>query len=93
MTRPAYWQPMHTAPRDGTVVDLSLKGGGRMTDQWWDEEDSSWCGLEDDLFDAWAPLPATPIKPPPSDFPLFPFALAALAVALMVAFVTISVIR
>lgn len=57
MSAPAKWQPIKTAPRDGTIVDLWLTGGGRMTDQWWEEEDNTWCGLEDYLFSHWAPLP------------------------------------
>lgn len=55
--RTAIWQPMATAPRDGTVVDLALTGGGRYTDAWWEDEDESWCGLGEELFYAWAPLP------------------------------------
>lgn len=51
------WRDMATAPKDGTIVDLWLKGGGRITDQWWEDEDKSWCGLEDDMFSHWAPLP------------------------------------
>ena len=64
MTRPAYYQPMSTAPRDGTVVDLWLSGGGRLSDTWWDEEDHSWCGLEENMFTHWAPLPIHPARPP-----------------------------
>lgn len=54
--KPAIWQPMSTAPRDGTIVDLWLSGGGRVTDQWWCD-DESWCGLEDEMFTHWAPIP------------------------------------
>lgn len=67
MVRAAYWQPMSTAPRDGTIVDLHLIGGGRYTDAWWDEEDGgTWCGLDEEIFDHWAPTPVHPIKPPSS---------------------------
>jgi hypothetical protein len=51
------WRPIETAPRDGTICDLMLKGGGRVTDQWWDDEDKSWCGLGDDMFSHWMPAP------------------------------------
>ena len=34
------WQPIETAPKDGTVVDLWHSDYGRMTDTWWD--DDSW---------------------------------------------------
>lgn len=67
MVRAAYWQPMSTAPRDGTVVDLELSGGGRYADAWWDEDDGgTWCGLEEEMFTHWAPLPVHPIQPPPT---------------------------
>jgi hypothetical protein len=56
------WQPINTAPRDGTVIDLMLTGGCRMTDQWWDDEDKSWCGLEESMFTHWAPLPEHPVS-------------------------------
>ena len=55
--RPAIWQPLITAPRDGTIVDLMLKGGGRYTDAWWEDDDNTWCGLEEEMFTHWAPLP------------------------------------
>lgn len=51
------WQPMATAPRDGTVCDLWLTGGGRITDQWWDDEDKTWCGLEEEMFSHWMKAP------------------------------------
>ncbi len=31
----AEWQPIETVPKDGTIVDLLHKSGGRMTDLWW----------------------------------------------------------
>lgn len=61
----AVWQPMSTAPRDGTIVDLRLTGGCRYADAWFEDEDKTWCGLEEEMFDAWAPLPIDPseVKP------------------------------
>ena len=41
-------QPIDTAPRDGTIVDLWLTGGGRMTDQWWDDGDGRRQGQNQD---------------------------------------------
>ena len=55
--RTAIWQPINTAPRDGTVVDLWLIAGARYTDAWWDDDDNTWCGLDESLFSHWAPLP------------------------------------
>lgn len=58
---PDGWQPIETAPRDGTVIDLWHVGGMRITEQWWDVEDACWCGLGDDNdFSHWMPLPAAP---------------------------------
>lgn len=55
------WQPIETAPRDGTVIDLWHVGGMRITEQWWDAEDESWCGLGDDNdFSHWMPAPDQP---------------------------------
>ena len=31
------WQPIETAPKDGTVVDLWVRGRGRVTDCVWGE--------------------------------------------------------
>jgi len=54
------WQPIATAPRDGTVIDLWHKDGFRMTDNWWNfEEDGEgfWtCLLADDYFTHWKPI-------------------------------------
>ena len=30
------WQPIETAPKDGTTVDLWHRKHGRITDAWWD---------------------------------------------------------
>ena len=47
------WQPIATAPRDGTPVDLWHKDGFRVMDEWWDDE--CWCGnlWGDDQFTHW----------------------------------------
>jgi hypothetical protein len=58
------WRDISTAPRDGTIVDLWLTGGGRMTDQWWDEDDESWCGLDDKMFSHWIIAPVDGPAPP-----------------------------
>jgi len=57
MSAPTKWQPIATAPKDGTLVDLWLTGGGRVADQWWCNEDQTWCGLENEMFSHWAPIP------------------------------------
>ena len=70
------WQPIRTAPRDGTLVDLS-DGENRYPDCFWsssgeDEEDHQWMQLYaeapgssfplggDDEFTHWMPRPALP---------------------------------
>jgi hypothetical protein len=61
-------QPMSTAPRDGTIVDLWLRGGFRLTDLWWVPTDDSWCGHEEDLFVYWSPIPGYgPPDPDPAN--------------------------
>lgn len=55
------WQTMDTVPRDGTIVDLWHKGGGRMVDVWWIEEDQCWSNLfTDDDFTHWMLPPEPP---------------------------------
>jgi hypothetical protein len=54
------WQTMANAPKDGTICDLFLVGGGRATDQWWDDDDKSWCGLPDEMFSHWMKCPYGP---------------------------------
>ena len=49
-------QPMNTAPRNGTIIDLWLTGGGRATDQSWCDEDKTWAGLEEEMFCGWSPI-------------------------------------
>lgn len=48
------WQPIESAPRDGTLVDLWHKDGFRLTDTWWDDEDEIWvCLFPDGDFTHW----------------------------------------
>lgn len=62
--RVSRWQPIATAPRDGTICDLWMTGGGRFTDQWWCDEDKTWCGLEESMFTHWIKAPVEgPEKP------------------------------
>lgn len=57
------WQPISTAPRNGTPVDLWHKRGFRETDTWWDAEDKCWsCVRRDDEFTHWML-----VTPPPVD--------------------------
>lgn len=53
------WKPIETAPKDGTICDLWLVGGGRITDIWWDDEDKSWCGLDSKTFSHWMAAPVS----------------------------------
>ena len=39
------WQPIETAPKDGTVVDMWHVHGFRIADVWWDETDERWSSL------------------------------------------------
>lgn len=49
------WQPIETAPKDGTVIDIWTETGFRITDVWWDG--GTWtCGLPDHCVTHWAPL-------------------------------------
>lgn len=55
------WQPIGTAPRDGTPVDLWHKAGFRQTETWWDADDECWSSANDDSdFTHWMPLPPPP---------------------------------
>jgi hypothetical protein len=59
------WQPIETAPRDGTPVDLWHRHGFRMTEIWWDAEDECWSSVNDDSdFSHWIAIP----EPPKCDY-------------------------
>lgn len=50
------WQPIETAPRDGTPVDLWHKGGFRLCDEWWTDDNCWTCLFGDDQFTHWKPI-------------------------------------
>lgn len=51
------WQPIATAPRDGTVVDLWHKNQFRITETWWVSDDKCWSAVFDDSdVTHWAPV-------------------------------------
>ena len=53
------WQPIETAPKDGTIIDLWVPGFGRLVDQWWD--DGAWSGVvSNSEVSHWMPLPSPP---------------------------------
>lgn len=54
------WQPISTAPKDGTIVDLWHNRYGRITDTWWD--DNHWIALsiDDQEFTHWMLVPEPP---------------------------------
>jgi hypothetical protein len=63
------WQPISTAPRDGTVIDLWFAGewGRRMPDARWSEPIKAWvvdgrgCSyLDSPEITHWMPLPTSP---------------------------------
>ena len=55
------WEPIKTAPRDGTIVDLFHKTAGRIVDSWWD--DGCWVAtLEgDEAYSHWMLPPDPPV--------------------------------
>lgn len=71
------WQPIATAPKDGTRILLATKYDGVILAEWakykMSADKFAWCGCEDrhldeykrDTFDAthWMPLPSAPNKP------------------------------
>ena len=63
------WQPIETAPRDGTVIDLWFAGewNRRMPDSCWSEALKAWlvdgrgCSyLDSPIITHWMPLPQSP---------------------------------
>jgi hypothetical protein len=70
------WQPIETAPRDGTVIDLWFVGDWncRMPDAEWSESLGAWfvrgrhsSYLDGPLITHWMPLPAPPEPAPDAD--------------------------
>ena len=54
------WQPIETAPKDGTVIDVWHKEGLRISALFWDSKEGGWCGfdqiLKDDELTHWKPI-------------------------------------
>jgi len=46
------WQPIETAPKDGTPIDLWHINQFRLTDIWWSGEDE-WCGISTNRLTHW----------------------------------------
>lgn len=64
------WQPIETAPKDGTEIDVWDKWGFRIpcvrwevTFLWWAQDDGP-CVTDDEL-SHWMPLPAPPLTTKP----------------------------
>lgn len=58
------WQPIESAPKDGTVIDI-WANGHRITDVWFDDDDNCWvCGYADNLITHWMPIIEPMITPP-----------------------------
>jgi hypothetical protein len=41
------WQPIETAPKDGTIIDVWTSGGWRVADVAWDESIRTWCCVDE----------------------------------------------
>jgi len=54
------WQPINTAPRDGTPVDLWHKNGFRIVSTWWTDDQCWSCFMDDYDFTHWMPIPSPP---------------------------------
>lgn len=77
------WQPIETAPKDGTVIDLWINGA-RWTDCWWQVgnrlhpldgwySDALDCGDADWFCDDQQPTHWMPLPAPPHEGPVFQF--------------------
>lgn len=55
------WQPIETAPKDGTIIDLWHKKVGRVTETWWDTDCWVTTLERDDKYSHWMHMP----EPPP----------------------------
>ena len=57
------WQPIETAPRDGTYIDIWSPRDGRVTEVFWDTEGDDWvslCTVWSGNPTHWMPLPEPP---------------------------------
>lgn len=59
------WYPIETAPKDGTLIDLVVKGKYRLTGMWWDKKRNQWVRNDtaltsDDTVTHWSPIPDMP---------------------------------
>jgi len=55
------WQPIETAPKDGTIVDVWHDQYGRIVDTWWDDCWAPWDREGDtEHFTHWMPVPEPP---------------------------------
>lgn len=62
------WQPIETAPRDGTLVDLWLTDGRRETECRWSTSVGGWWRFDENATDVPVDNPThwMPIPPPPA---------------------------
>lgn len=63
------WQPIETAPKDGTEIllfELTFNGAPYMFTAKWDSEDADWKCIEFEAYDHnptyWMPLPEPPTQ-------------------------------
>ena len=54
------WQPIETAPKDGSLVDMWHKNGFRVVETWWTDDKCWACVMDDSDFTHWMPLPEPP---------------------------------
>lgn len=70
------WQPIETAPKDGTPIDIWC-GGFRYCDAYWDDKEQAWCTEDGEvpirhIFGIeprhWMPIPGNPADVTEDDF-------------------------
>ena len=54
------WQPMRTAPRDGTLVTLWHRCGSLIAGIAWNADEQKWYGMPEEEFVGWILLPTPP---------------------------------